>query len=179
VDLEDISEQLPQRQTLGGIRRMMGMLPGVGKMKKQIDASGLDDSVFKRQQAIISSMTRKERRSPKLLNASRKKRIAAGSGTTVPEINKLIKMHRGMADMMKKMSKQKGMMGKLFGGGGGAMPSPEELAALGGTPGQAMPQLPPGLGAPGGIAGGLPSGLPGLGGNALPPGLAGKIGKKK
>ncbi|MGI9406093.1 MAG: signal recognition particle protein, partial [Hyphomicrobiaceae bacterium] len=163
-DLEDLADQLAQMQKMGGMGGLMGMLPGVGKMKKQVDAMGMDDSVFKRQQAIISSMTRKERRTPKLLNASRKKRVAAGSGTTVPEINKLIKMHRQMADMMKKMGKSKGLMGQMF-GGGGAMPSPDEIA--GAMPPGQMPQLPPG---------GLPSGL---GGSALPPGFPGLPGKKK
>ncbi|MEL6290059.1 MAG: signal recognition particle protein, partial [Pseudomonadota bacterium] len=178
-DLDDLSEQFDQMQKLGGMGSLMGMLPGVGKMKKQMDASGLDDSIFRRYQAIISSMTRAERRTPKLLNASRKKRIAAGSGTSVPEVNKLIKMHRGMADMMKKMGKQKGMMGKLFGGGGQAMPSPEELAGQTGD-------LPPGLakqlggGIAGGLPPGLPGGLPGLGGaGGLPPGILGGGKKKK
>jgi len=175
-DLDDLAEQLSQMQKMGGLGGLMGMLPGVGKMKKQMDASGMDDSVFKRQQAIISSMTKKERQTPKVLNASRKKRVAAGSGTTVPEINKLIKMHRQMADMMKKMGKQKGMMGKLFGGGGG-MPSPEELAgSLPPGAGGQMPQLPPG-----GLPPGFGQGMPGLGGGLPPgfPGLGKSSGKKK
>ena len=92
-------------QNLGGMGGIMGMMPGIGKMKKQIEAAGIDDSIFKRQQAIISSMTRQERKSPKILNASRKQRVAAGSGTTVQEINKLLKMHQQMGGMMKKMSK--------------------------------------------------------------------------
>ena len=116
--LDDLSDQLTQMQKLGGMGGIMGMLPGIGKMKKQIDAAGLDDSIFSRQQAIISSMTRKERKAPKLLNASRKKRVAAGSGTSVQEINKLLKMHRQMGDMMRKMGKggMGGMMGKMMGG---------------------------------------------------------------
>lgn len=127
-DLEDLSEQLNQMKKLGGMSSIMSMLPGIGKMKKQMDAAQFDDSVFTRQQAIISSMTKKERHFPKLLNASRKKRVAAGSGTTVQEINKLLKMHRQMADMMKKMSKKSGM-GAMFGGG---MPdiSEAELEAM-------------------------------------------------
>ncbi len=194
-DLEDLAEQLKQMQKMGGMSGLMGMMPGVGKMKKQIDAAGgVDESIFKRQQAIISSMTPKERRHPKLLNASRKRRIAAGSGTSAQEINKLIKMHRQMADMMKKMGKQ-GLMGKMLGGmgmggmgGGGALPepTPEMLEQLqqGGLPGGSMP---------GGIGGGLPDlptnlgggasgGLPGLGGGPLLPGLGGagpRGGKKK
>ena len=112
-------------------------------MKKQIEEAGIDDSIFKKQQAIISSMTRAERKAPKLLNMKRKQRVAAGSGTSVQEINKLLKMHQQMAGMMKKMSKQKGGMGgmmqKMMGGLGGGMP--------GGLPG-----LPGGMG--GGMGGG-------------------------
>ena len=141
------------------------MLPGIGKMKKQIEESDLDNSVIKRQQAIISSMTAQERRVPKLLNASRKKRVAAGSGTSVQDINKLLKMHRQMADMMKKMGKGKGGLASLF--GGGDMPDMGEMAegaALdpSGLP-KGMPPMPPG-GLPGlpGMGGGLPRGLPGL-----------------
>ena len=148
-DLNDLSEQLSQMQNLGGMGGIMSMLPGIGKMKKQIEQAGLDDSIFKRQQAIISSMTRKERKAPKLLNASRKKRIAAGSGSSVQEINQLLKMHRQMGDMMRKMGKSgmpgmgglmggmgKGMMNKMLGSGGGMPGLP------GGMPGGgAMPDL--------------------------------------
>ena len=164
-DLDDLSEQLKQMQRMGGMSGVLGMLPGVGKMKKQISSANLDDSLLKRQQAIISSMTRKERKRPKLLNASRKRRIASGSGTSVQEINKLVKMHRQMADMMKKMGKRKGGLAGMFGGGGMPEMPPE---AGGGT-------LPPG-GMPG-LGGGLPPGvgLPGLGG----PGLPGLPGSKK
>ncbi|HUE79217.1 MAG TPA: signal recognition particle protein, partial [Sphingomicrobium sp.] len=116
-DLEDLAEQLKQMQKLGGMGGVLSMLPGIGKVKKQIDAN-LDESVFKRQQAIIGSMTRAERKTPKLLNASRKKRVAAGSGTSVQDINKLVKMHRQMADMMKTMGKKRGALSGLFGGGG-------------------------------------------------------------
>lgn len=152
-DLEDLSEQLQQMQKIGGMGSILGMLPGIGKMKKQIEDANIDDTVFKHQQAIISSMTPKERRMPKLLNASRKRRVAAGSGTTVQEINRLLKMHRQMADMMKKLGKRKGGLAGLFGGG---TPDMSEMA-------QEMQQgseLPPGLAPPGG----LPGGLPGLGG---------------
>ena len=179
-DLDDLSEQLQQMEKLGGMSGMLGMLPGIGKMKKQIEAANLDDKVIKRQRAIISSMTRKERRAPKLLNSSRKKRIAAGSGTEVQDVNKLLKMHRQMADMMKSMGKKKGgMMGALGGlmGGGGGMPpdmDPAEMEKLAKQMGQGggMPSLPPGgfPGMPGG-------GLPGMGGGKLP-GLPG-MGKKK
>jgi signal recognition particle subunit SRP54 len=168
-DLDDLADQLKQMQKLGGMSSILGMLPGIGKMKKQIDAAGLDDKMFKQQVAIISSMTKQERRNPKILAASRKKRIAAGSGTQVAEVNKLLKMHRQMADMMKAVSKGKGGLAKLFGMGGG-MPemTPEMLEAakagkLPGMPAGGMPGMPGGLrglpGMPGGF-GGLP-GMPG------------------
>ena len=100
-DLDDLREQLAQMQKMGGMSGLMGMMPGVAKIKNQIAERNLDDSVLKRQMAIIDSMTPQERKHPDILKASRKKRIAAGSGTKVEEINKLLKMHRGMADMMK------------------------------------------------------------------------------
>jgi signal recognition particle subunit SRP54 len=166
-DLEDLSEQLAQMQKLGGMGGVLSMLPGIGKMKKQLDAVNLDDSIFKRQQAIISSMTRAERKTPKLLNASRKKRVAAGSGTSVQEINKLVKMHRQMADMMKAMGKKRGALSALFGGGG--MPEmPAELPQGADLPAN-FPGMPPG---------GFPGGLPGLPGG-LPPGLPGLPQKQK
>ena len=108
-DLEDLSDQLKQMEKLGGMSSMMGMLPGIGKVKKQIDAANLDDRILKRQRAIISSMTPKERRNPKILDGKRKRRIAAGSGTKPEDINKLLKMHRQMADMMKMMGKRGGL----------------------------------------------------------------------
>ncbi len=162
-DLDDLSEQLKQMQRMGGMSGVMGMLPGVGKMKKQMAGANMDDSILVRQQAIISSMTRKERRRPKLLNASRKRRIAKGSGTSVQEINKLVKMHRQMADMMKKLGKRKGGLAGLF-GGGGAMPDMPPEAGGGAMPSGGMPGL--GGGLPPGV--GLPGGLPGLGGPGLP-----------
>ena len=145
---------------------------GVGKIKKQLDTAKLDDAILKRQQAIIGSMTRGERKNPKLLNASRKKRVASGSGTSVQDINKLVKMHRQMADMMKAMGKKRGLLGQLFGGG----PPPELPAELpaGATPPPGFPGLPPGLA---GLRGGLPRGLPGLPG--MPRGLPGLPGSKK
>lgn len=158
-DLDDMAEQLRQIQKIGGMSGMLGMLPGVGKMKKQIGDASLDDKVFRRQAAIISSMTRDERRNPKMLNASRKKRVAAGSGTGVQEINRLLKMHRQMADMMKKLGKRKGGLAGLFGGG---MPQMSDMADMAN-----MADLPPqgpggGLLPPGGFPG--PRVLPGLGG---------------
>jgi signal recognition particle subunit SRP54 len=111
-DLEDLANQLKQMRKMGGMEGLLKMLPGVGKMKKQLDAANIDETMIKRQEAIISSMTPKERRAPKLIAASRKKRIAAGSGTSVQDVNKLLKQHKQMATMMKKMGKmgQKGLM---------------------------------------------------------------------
>src|ERR671927_1092100 len=102
-DLDDLRDQLAQMEKIGGMGGVLGMLPGIGKMKAQIEQAGLGDGMIRRQRAIIDSMTPKERRNPDVLKASRKKRIAAGSGTKVEELNRLLKMHRGMADMMKAM----------------------------------------------------------------------------
>src|SRR6266850_709349 len=142
-DLGDLREQLVQMGRMGGMAGLMGMLPGIAKMKNQLAAANLDERVLKRQMAIIDSMTPKERRNPDLLKASRKKRIAAGSGTKVEDVNRMLKMHRGMADMMKQMSGAKrGPMAGLaqMMGFGGGMPSPEEMQKLaekmpGGLPG--------------------------------------------
>jgi len=111
-DLDDLAAQLRQLRRMGGMSSMLGMLPGIGKIKKQIDAANIDESIVKRQEAIITSMTKSERKNPKLLNASRRRRIAAGSGTSVPDINRLLKQYQDMAGMMKKMKKlgQKGLM---------------------------------------------------------------------
>ena len=167
-DLNDLADQLKQMQKMGGMSGFMGLMPGMGKMKDQIAAAGLDDTVFRRQLAIISSMTRKERANRHILKHSRKKRIAAGSGTSSAEINKLLKMHRQMADMMKAMGgkgKKAGMLGKMMGGltggmgGLGGMPDAKQLEALQKQADAA------GLGQGGG--------LPGLGGGAKLPGLGG------
>jgi signal recognition particle subunit SRP54 len=109
--LEDYQSQLAQMRKMGGMGGILKMMPGVGKMKKALDAANVDESVFVRQGAIISSMTPQERVKTKLLGASRKRRIAAGSGTSVQEVNKLLKQHQQMAQMMKRMSKggKKGM----------------------------------------------------------------------
>jgi signal recognition particle subunit SRP54 len=173
-DLDDLAEQLQQMQKLGGMSGVLGLLPGVGKIKKQIDAANLDDRVLKRQQAMISSMTKGERRNPKILDAKRKKRIAAGSGTSVQDINKLVKMHRQMADMMKAMGKKRGIFSQMFGAGAppempSALPQGVDLPA--GFPQGGLPPL------PGGFPGGLPRGLPGLPG--MPKGLPGLPGAKK
>ena len=122
-DMNDLKSQLGQMKKLGGMKGVLGMLPGVGKIKDQLDAAGLDDKILTRQEAIIGSMTRQERSDPDLINGSRRKRIAAGAGVEVSEVNKLLKMHRQMADMMKKMGKggrmpqMPGGMGGMFGGG--------------------------------------------------------------
>jgi signal recognition particle subunit SRP54 len=195
-DLDDLSDQLAQIEKLGGMGGILSMLPGVAKMKEQLNNSAFDDKAVKRQRAIISSMTARERRNPHLLSddprkASRKKRIAAGAGVQVEAVNRLLKQHRQMADMMKAMGGKggKGMMGKLgqMMGMGSGMPSPEQIAALqkqagvGGPPG--APGL-PGAGLPGAPPPGafnLPPSFPGLGGG-LPklPGLGGNpFGKKK
>jgi len=190
-DLDDLANQLRQMKKLGGMGGIMSMLPGVGKMKNQLAAAGLNDSIFDRQLAVISSMTKKERQNPEILKHSRKQRIAKGSGTSAADINKLLKMHRQMADMVKSMGGGKGggfmqkMMGGLgsklgLGGMGGGMPDlgsldttklaelqkQAEQAGLGG-------KLPPfgGAGGLGNMGGGLP-GLPkGLGGISGFPGL--------
>ena len=111
-DLDDLAEQLEQLGKMGGLGDILGMLPGIGKMQKQLAASRVDDKMIKRQRAILSSMTRAERKKPELLKASRKQRVAAGSGTSVQEVNKLLKSHQEMARMMKQMSKlgKKGLM---------------------------------------------------------------------
>lgn len=127
--LEDLGEQLKQIKKMGSMEGLMGMLPGVGKMKQQLANANIDDRLIARQEAIILSMTVKERRNPKLINSSRKKRIAAGAGVSVQDINKLMKQYKQMALMMKKMGKlgKKGLMrgglGALMGGGmPGGMP---------------------------------------------------------
>jgi len=169
-DLDDLAGQLEQMEKLGGMEGLMGLLPGVQKVKKQIAESGVDDKAIRRQRSIIYSMTPKERKKPDILQASRKRRIAAGAGVEVQEINRLLKQHRQMQDAFKMMSRGGGkgfarmaqMMG--MGGAGGmdamqalgskvlgpeaaeALKSPEAASILGlGAPGQKSPTL-PGLG---------------------------------
>ncbi len=130
-DMNDLKAQLNQMKKLGGMKGVLGMLPGVGKIKGQLEAAGLDDKILTRQEAIIQSMTKKERSDPDVINGSRRKRIAQGAGVEVSEVNKLLKMHRQMADMMKKMGK------------GGRMPM---MPGPGGMMGGGMPGgLPPGM----------------------------------
>jgi signal recognition particle subunit SRP54 len=126
-DLDDMASQLKQLQKMGGLASVMGMLPGIGKMQKQLEGK-VDEKHVKRSLAIISSMTPKERRNPDLIKASRKNRIAGGSGVLVQEVNKLLKQHQEMQRMLKQVSKlgQKGLMrhglGALMkGGSGGGM----------------------------------------------------------
>ena len=99
-DLDDLLGQLRQLRKMGDIKGLMGMLPGIAKMKKQMASANLDDNLLKRQEAILLSMTPKERHAPDLIKASRKKRIAAGSGTSVQEVNKVLKQYEQMAQMM-------------------------------------------------------------------------------
>ena len=168
-NLSDLADQLQQMQKMGGMGGIMGMMPGMGKMKAQMAAAGLDDSIVRRQLAIISSMTKGERSKPALMNASRKKSVAAGSGNKVQDVNKLLKMHRQMSDMMKKLGRKKGGLAGLFGGSMRAEPDPATLEDI----------QKGGLGSlPGGM-GGLPKGLPDLPSGGLP-GLPGAgVGKPK
>ena len=114
---------------MGDIGGLMGMLPGVGKMKKQIAEANIDDRAIVRQEAIILSMTLQERRNPKVLNGKRRKRIAAGSGTSVQDVNRLLKQFQQMSKMMKKMGKSgmKGMMPGMNSDMMGAMMPPSGM----------------------------------------------------
>ena len=103
--MEDYLSQLKQMKKMGGIEGILSFLPGVSKIKSQMDKAGVDEKIITQNEAIILSMTKKERKNPKLINGSRRKRIANGSGTDVATINKLLKQFRLMTDMMKKMSK--------------------------------------------------------------------------
>ncbi|MEZ5958373.1 MAG: signal recognition particle protein [Hyphomonadaceae bacterium] len=153
-DFDDLEKQLGQVLQIGGLKGVMGMLPGVQKMKNQISDAQLDDRQIHRQIGIIRSMTKAERSKPDLINGRRRARIAKGAGVEVVEVNRLLKMHRNMADMAKAMGK-----GKMpFGGMGAGAPSPEALRQLGS--GKPLPGLNPQSGLPG-----LPGGLPGLPGS--------------
>ena len=165
-NMNDLKMQLEQMLKMGGMEGIMGMMPGMKKAAKQMDEAGLDDTMVRRQIALIQSMTKRERANPQILQASRKKRIARGAGLEVSELNRLLKMQRQMGDMMKKMGRMgKGGMLKqamkgMFGKGG---PSEADLQAAAKS-----------MGGPGG----MPPGFPGGGGMGLPPGLSG-FGKKK
>lgn len=186
-DFNDLLSQMRQMSKMGGMGAMMKMLPGLGKMSGMLEEAGMDDSFIKKQEAMILSMTQKERENPDLLNASRKKRIAAGSGSSVQELNKLCKQQKQMATMMKNMKKMGmgGMMKQMKGLMGGKMDDLEMLAgsmdpdALGADMQAAKKEeqgllgpnpfdnplagggMPPGLGGMGGL-GGLGGGMPGL-----------------
>jgi len=173
-DLDDLSDQLGQMEKMGGMEGLMGLLPGVQKIKRQMAEANINDKMITRQRAIISSMTKAERKKPDILQASRKRRIAAGAGVEVAEVNRLLKQHRQMQDAFKYMAKDGGKnfarMAKMMGGGG-----MEQLKAMGGgkPPAEAGPSgPPPGLGG----ASHAPPNLPGLGGPPRPgslPGLGG------
>lgn len=172
-NMNDMKSQLEQMLKMGGMQGVMQMMPGMGKMAKQAEEAGFSDRAIRRQIALISAMTKQERAHPEILQASRKKRIAAGAGLDVAELNRLLKMHRQMADTMKKLGKMgKGgmlkqamaaMQGKMGGlpDAGDMDPAKMEEAA------KALGQMK-----------GLPS-MPGLGGMGLPGGLSGLMGKKK
>jgi len=119
-DMNDLAKQIHQMKKMGGMEGIMGMLPGVAKFKDKIEKSGMNDKAMDYQLAIIGSMTKTERRYPKLLNASRKKRIASGSGRSPQEINKLLKQYEQMSKAVKKMKKM-GMKGMMRGGLGALM----------------------------------------------------------
>jgi signal recognition particle subunit SRP54 len=136
-DLNDMLTQLQQVQRMGDMKGIMSLIPGLGQAIKQAKNANIDPKMLKRQEAIIQSMTPKERRLPDVIKASRKQRIATGSGTTVADVNKLLKQHQQMETMMKRMKKMGGL-GALMGAAGGGLP---------GLPGG----MPPGLGPRGGF----------------------------
>jgi signal recognition particle subunit SRP54 len=178
-DLEDLSQQLAQMEKMGGMEGLMGLLPGVQKVKKQMAEVGVSDKSIRRQRAIIGSMTPRERKKPEILQASRKRRIAAGAGVEVAEVNRLLKQHRQMQDTFKAMARDGGKgfarMAGMLGGGAGmeglkalgagqrAAPSKLDSGALGSVTGASQGPL-PGLSGPR-----TTLRLPGLGG--LPPGV--------
>ncbi len=173
-NMNDMRGQLDQMLKMGGMQGVMSMMPGMGKMAKAAEDAGFSDLAIRRQIALINSMTKKERANPDMLQASRKKRIAAGAGMEVSELNRLLKMHRQMADTMKKMSKMgkggmlKQAMAAMQGKAGG-------LPAAGDMDPAKMEEAAKALGQMKGLPG-----LPGMGGMKLPGGLAGLgMGKKK
>ncbi|MBB3858931.1 signal recognition particle subunit SRP54 [Novosphingobium hassiacum] len=163
-DMNDLRTQLRQMQNMGGLGALAGMMPGMKKAKAAMAQSGMDDRVLLRMDAIIGSMTVKEREKPELLNAKRKIRVAKGSGTQVQDVNKLLKMHQEMAKAMKQIKKMGGLkgLGALFGKGG---------------MGAAMPGLDQQMG-PGGLGGMGGGGLPGLGSGGLPSNLGDLLKKR-
>src|SRR6478735_6486233 len=146
-DLNDLRMQLKQMQNMGGLGMLAGMMPGMKKAKAAMAQSGVDDKVLVHMDAVIGSMTPKEREKPELMNAKRKKRVAAGSGTDVQDVNKLLKMHQEMGRAMKQLRKMGGFkgLGALLGGGGmGGLGGGGGLPGLGG-PQAGGTQLPPDL----------------------------------
>ena len=163
-NMNDLKAQLEQMLKMGGMQSVMGMMPGMGKLSKQAEAAGFDDTMLKRQIALINSMTKGERARPDILQASRKKRIAAGAGLDVAELNKLLKMQRQMADVMKKMGKG-GMLKQAMKSMFGKNPDMADLQKQMADP-EAMKAAQMAMGRGGGLpglGGGLPGGLSGLG----------------
>jgi len=176
-NMNDLRMQLEQMLRMGGVESMMSMMPGMAKMRDKAAEAGLDDRMIRRQIALINSMTKKERANPDLLQASRKKRIAAGAGLEVSELNKLLKQQRQMADVMKKLGGTgkggllKQAVRQMFGKGG---PNEADMAAAQAAMAQGkMPQLPQGMQLPKGFGGQNP-----FGGGGLPQGLSGLMRKK-
>ena len=154
-DMNDLRTQLQQMQRMGGLGALAGMMPGMKKAKQAMAASGMDDRLLLHMDAIIGSMTSKERERPELLNAKRKIRVAKGSGTQVQDVNKLLKMHMEMAKAMKQIRKMGGLKGlaAMFGGGGIDAAMPGLGGGMGGGMGSGgLPGLP-------GAGGGMPSNL--------------------
>ena len=158
-NMNDFRSQLENMEKMGGFGSMMSMMPGMGKFAKQAASAGLDDKFIKRQIALINSMTRKERANPKILQASRKKRIAAGAGLEVSDLNQLLKVHRQMSDASKKLARggMKGALASLMGkqpgaaemqgmqlptGAGGALPPDLQNMIASGSPAGGMPKFP-------------------------------------
>ncbi|KXV25775.1 signal recognition particle protein [Gluconobacter japonicus] len=134
-DLDDYVSQINQINRMGSISGILGMLPGMGKIKDMLGDKEIDTSIFKRHKAIISSMTKQERKTPGIIKASRKKRIASGSGTTVQEVNRLLKQFDDMSTMMKRISKM-GLGGLMrgMGGAGGLADMMKGMGKPGGRP---------------------------------------------
>ncbi|CUS46613.1 MAG: signal recognition particle protein [Pseudomonadota bacterium] len=172
-DLNDLRQQLAQMRKMGGLGALAGMIPGMKKAQQAMASGAVDEKILLRMDAMITSMTPKERAKPEIINAKRKIRVAKGSGTTVQDVNKLLKMHQEMSTAMKKIRKMgglKGMMAMLGKGGPGG-----GMGGLGGALGG--PALGNMLGGNGPVGG---PGLPGLGGGQanLPPGFENLIKKK-
>ncbi len=187
-DFNDLLSQMRQMNKMGGMGSLMKLMPGLSGMASQLEAAGLDDSLIKKQEAIILSMTPKERAKPELMNGSRKKRIAEGSGTTVQEINALVKQQKQMQVMMKRMRKMgkgqmMGMMKDMMGGKADELElmansmDPDALAADMASDNPLGPNPFAGGGNPLAGMGGM-GGLPGLG-NGMGAGIATRGGTKK